>query len=47
MTPPEPTRIESVRAAMWAANTPGVVEATVAMLWCSATQKRRNPSESA
>ena len=40
MMPPEPTWIREVRAARWAIRTGGVVEATEAMLWCSATQKR-------
>ena len=40
ITPPEPTRILGVRAAMCAISVSGAVEATDGMLWCSATQKR-------
>ena len=47
ITPPEPIRIASVAAARCAISTLGVVLATVGMLWCSATQKRRNPRWSA
>ena len=47
ITPPEPTRMRSVRAARCAMSTDGVVLATVRMLWCSATQKRVSPSASA
>jgi hypothetical protein len=47
ITPPEPTRIVSVAAATWAISTAGAVLATVGMLWCSATQKRRKPRRSA
>ena len=38
MTPPDPTRIRSVAAAIIAISTGGLVEATAGMLWCSATQ---------
>jgi hypothetical protein len=41
ITPPEPTWIVDVDAARWAISTGGDVDATVGMLWCSATQKRR------
>jgi hypothetical protein len=41
MTPPDPMRMEDVEAPRWAISTGGDVLATVAMLWCSATQKRR------
>ena len=41
ITPPEPTRMRVVDAARWAISTGGEVLATVGMLWCSATQKRR------
>ena len=37
-TPPDPTRIRSVRAATAAMSTGGVVEATAGMLWCAANQ---------
>ena len=47
MMPPEPIRMCSVRAARWAIKTGGVVDATDAMLWCSATQNRRYPKASA
>ena len=40
MTPPEPTRMRSVRAAVAAISTGGVVDATAGMLWCSANQYR-------
>ncbi len=40
ITPPEPTRMRSVLAAMCAISTSGAVDATDGMLWCSATQKR-------
>lgn len=38
MTPPEPSRMRSVWAAMWARSTAGEEEATPGMEWCSATQ---------
>ncbi len=38
ITPPEPTRMRSVRAAAAATSTGGEVEATAGMLWCSANQ---------
>ncbi len=41
ITPPEPSRIDDVDAPRWAISTAGDVLATVAMLWCSATQNRR------
>ena len=41
MTPPEPTRMRDVLAARWAISTGGVVQATLGMLWCSATQNLR------
>ena len=41
ITPPEPMRIDDVDAPRWAISTGGDVLATVAMLWCSATQKRQ------
>ncbi len=47
ITPPDPTLMRSVRAARWAIRTAGEVLATVAMLWCSATQNRVMPSRSA
>ena len=40
ITPPEPTLIVLVLAARCAISTAGVVLATVAMLWCSATHIR-------
>ena len=40
MTPPDPTRIRSVFAAVAAISTGGVVDATEGMLWCSAYQYR-------
>ena len=47
ITPPEPTLMRVVLAATWAISTAGTVLATVAMLWCSATQNRVYPSSSA
>ena len=47
MTPPEPTRMRSVRAAVAAMSTGGVVDATAGMLWCSANQYRVKSSRSA
>ena len=38
ITPPEPTRIVVVAAAMWAISTAGDELAMPGMLWCSATQ---------
>ena len=41
MTPPEPTRMSVVAAAIAAMRTAGAELATAAIPWCSATQKRR------
>ena len=41
ITPPEPTRIRLVAAAMGADMISGAPLATDGMLWCSATQNRR------
>ena len=38
ITPPEPTRIRVVAEAARPTRTGGVVDATEAMLWCSANQ---------
>ena len=38
ITPPEPTRIRGVCAAISAISTGGFVDPTDGMLWCSATQ---------
>ena len=46
ITPPEPTRMRSVDAAMSAMRTLGADEAIPGMLWCSASQNRVNPSRS-
>ena len=40
ITPPEPTRIVEVAAAMAPMSTAGALLATPGMPWCSATQKR-------
>lgn len=40
MTPPEPTRIDSVWLAMWASSTDVAELANVTLPWCSAIQKR-------
>ena len=40
MTPPDPTRMRSVAAARCASSTPGDVDATAGIAWCSATQNR-------
>ena len=47
ITPPDPTRMRSVAAAMAAISTGGDELAMPGMPWCSATQKRRYPSRSA
>ena len=47
ITPPEPIRMVEVAAARWARSTAGAELAMPGMLWCSATQWRRNPSRSA
>jgi hypothetical protein len=47
MTPPEPTRMTEVASAMWPISTGGAELAMPGMLWCSATQNRRNPRRSA
>ncbi|OIQ63119.1 hypothetical protein GALL_553430 [mine drainage metagenome] len=47
MTPPDPTRMRSVRAARCAIRTAGEVEATAGIEWCSATQNLAYPSSSA
>lgn len=47
MTPPEPRRIFSVFAPMWAMSTAGAEEAMCFMLWCSEYQMREYPSSSA
>ena len=41
MMPPEPSRIVSVLAAMWAISTAVADEAIEEMLWCSAYQTLR------
>jgi hypothetical protein len=40
MTPPAPTRMVLVCAAMWPTTTAVAALAMPSMLWCSATQKR-------
>ena len=47
MTPPEPKRIFSVLAPMWAMSTAGEEELMVDMLWCSVYHMRVKPSRSA
>ena len=47
ITPPEPSRMRSVRAAMCAMSTAGADEAIDGMLWCSEYQTRSYPSSSA
>ena len=47
MIPPDPTRIVLVAAATAAIMTSGAELVTLAMLWCSASQKRRYPAASA
>ena len=47
ITPPDPTRKVVVAPAMWPISTGGAELAMPGMLWCSATQNRRNPRRSA
>ena len=47
MTPPEPTRMRSVRAAIAAMSRGGLPLAMPGTAWCSATQIRSKPSSSA
>ena len=46
MMPPAPTRMVVVPAARCATTSDVAAVVTVGMLWCSATQMRRNPSDS-
>ena len=47
MMPPEPTRMRSVAAATSAMTTTVAEESKEPALWCSATQKRSYPKDSA
>lgn len=47
MIPPDPARIVEVAPATWVMSTSGAELAMPAVLWCSASQYRRNPSASA
>jgi hypothetical protein len=47
ITPPDPTLIADVAEAICPASTTGAELAMPGMLWCSATQNRRNPHRSA
>ena len=47
MTPPEPSRIVEVTCVSAAISTSGAALQRCAIEWCSATQKRLNPSRSA
>jgi hypothetical protein len=47
ITPPAPTRMRRVPKATCASATAVAALAMPGMLWCSAIQKRRNPSASA
>src|SRR5690606_36846472 len=47
MIPPEPTRIREVAAATAVMSTGGLLLATPGTAWCTATQKRCSPSDSA